>query len=140
MRRPLSAPIATVTPVPRTKFELDVRRARSAVYTLNAHLVFVSKYRRPVFTDPMLTCCEHLIREVCAGVGAELREFNGETDHVHLLVHYPPSLAPSMWLTGLKACRLAGYASGIPPMCGNTCGSSISGHRRTSPPPAAAHA
>jgi putative transposase len=102
MRRPLSAPIATVTPVPRTKFELDVRRARSAVYTLNAHLVFVSKYRRPVFTDPMLTCCEHLIREVCAGVGAELREFNGETDHVHLLVHYPPSLAPSMLVNRLK--------------------------------------
>jgi putative transposase len=26
-------------------------------------------------------------QQVCAGVGADLREFNGETDHVHLLVH-----------------------------------------------------
>jgi len=35
------------------------------VYTRNVHLVFVSKYRRPVFTDPMLACGEHLMRE-CA--------------------------------------------------------------------------
>jgi putative transposase len=26
---------------------------------------------------------------VCEGFGAQLREFNGDTDHVHLLVHYP---------------------------------------------------
>lgn len=88
--------------MPCTKPELDVRRGRSAVYTLHTPLVFVTKYRRPVFTDPMLTFCEHLMREVCTGVGAELREFNGETDHVHLLVHYPPSLALSVLVNRLK--------------------------------------
>ena len=88
--------------MPRREPLLDVRRGRSAVYTLHAHLVFVSKYRRPVFTDPMLTSCEHLMRQVCAGVGAELREFNGETDHVNLLVHYPPSLALSVLVNRLK--------------------------------------
>jgi putative transposase len=40
-----------------------------------------------VFTDAMLTYCEHLMQQMCAGIGAELREFNGETDHVHLLTH-----------------------------------------------------
>jgi putative transposase len=58
--------------------------------------VFVTKYRRPVFTDAMLTDCEQLMHEVCTGVGAELRAFNGETDHVHLLVHYPSSIAVSV--------------------------------------------
>ena len=82
--------------------ELEVRRGRSTVYTLHAHLVYVTNYRRPAFTDPMLTCCEHLMREICAGVGAELREFNGDTDHVHLPVHYPPSLAPSVLVNRLK--------------------------------------
>ena len=42
------------------------------------------------------------MRDICAGVGAELREFNGETDHVHLLVHYPPSLALSVLVNRLK--------------------------------------
>ena len=32
------------------------RRARHSVSLLHAHLVFVTKYRRPVFTDAMLTC------------------------------------------------------------------------------------
>ncbi|MBB5806589.1 REP element-mobilizing transposase RayT [Saccharothrix ecbatanensis] len=40
--------------------------------------------------------------EVCAGFDAELREFNGETDHVHLLVQYPPSVALSRLVNSLK--------------------------------------
>ena len=52
-------------------------------------LVFVTTYRRGVFDDDLLTRCERAIREVCADLGAELREFNGEADHVHLLVHHP---------------------------------------------------
>jgi putative transposase len=35
------------------------------------------------------------MRDVCTGLGAELREFNGEDDHVHLPVHHPPTLAIS---------------------------------------------
>jgi putative transposase len=41
----------------------------------------------------MLSRCEQIMREVCEGFGADLREFNGDTDHVHLLVHYPPNVA-----------------------------------------------
>jgi putative transposase len=84
------------------ELELDVHRPRSTVYTLHTDLLFVTKYRRPVVTDPMLTCCEHLMREVCTGVGAALREFDGETDDAHLHVHYPPSPALSMPATRLK--------------------------------------
>jgi putative transposase len=34
--------------------------------------------------------------------GAELTEFNGEADHVHLLVHYPPKVALSRLVDSLK--------------------------------------
>ena len=40
--------------------------------------------------------------DVCRDFGAELREFNGETDHVHLLVHYPPAVALSKLVNSLK--------------------------------------
>jgi len=33
------------------------------------------------------------MRKVCGGVGAELREFNGQNDHAHLLAGYPPKVA-----------------------------------------------
>jgi putative transposase len=42
------------------------------------------------------------MRNVCADFGAELTEFNGERDHVHLLVHYPPKIALSRLVGSLK--------------------------------------
>lgn len=78
------------------------RRARHSVSLPHAHLVFVTKYRRRVFTDAMLTHCEHTIRGVCTDLDAELVEFNGEADHVHLLVTYPPTLALSALVQRLK--------------------------------------
>jgi putative transposase len=68
------------------------RRAPHSVSLLHAHLVFVTKYRRPVFTGETLIFCENTMRTVCADLDAELVEFNGETDHVHPLVAYPPAL------------------------------------------------
>ncbi|MET8311366.1 IS200/IS605 family transposase [Micromonospora sp. NPDC005173] len=88
---------------PRWTPDPNIRRGRSVVYNLHVHLVFVTKYRRDVLNDTMLTHCEQIMRQVCADLGAELREFNGEDDHVHLLVHYPPKLPISTLVNRLKA-------------------------------------
>lgn len=72
------------------------------VYNLHAHLVFTPKYRRGPFTREILARCEQIMADVCADFGAELRELNGETDHVHLLVHYPPKVALSRLVNSLK--------------------------------------
>lgn len=64
--------------------------------------VFVTKYRRTLFTDEMLTFCEHTMRAVSAELDVELVEFNGEADHVHRLVHYLPTLAVSTLVQRLK--------------------------------------
>jgi putative transposase len=55
-----------------------------------------------VLTGAMLTRCEQVRRGVCAGLGADLREFGGDDDHVHLLVHYPPKLPVSTLVNRLK--------------------------------------
>jgi putative transposase len=65
-------------------------------------LVFTPKYRHCPFTSQILRRCEEIMRDVCADFGAELREFNGEADHVHLLVHYPPRVALSRLVGSLK--------------------------------------
>jgi putative transposase len=87
---------------PRWDRNTDVRRGRSVVCSLHAHLVFTPKYRRGPFTGEILARCEKIMRDVCADFGAELREFNGETGHVHLLVHYPPRVALSRLVGSLK--------------------------------------
>ncbi|EST27686.1 hypothetical protein M877_16040 [Streptomyces niveus NCIMB 11891] len=55
-----------------------------------------------MFDDAMLGRCEEIMREVCASFETELREFNGEADHVRLLVHYPPKVALSKLINSLK--------------------------------------
>ncbi|MFE2984787.1 IS200/IS605 family transposase [Streptomyces sp. NPDC059262] len=80
----------------------NIRRGRTVIYTLYAHLVFTPGYRRGPFSDEILRRCEEVMRAVCADFETELVEFNGETDHVHLLVHYPPNVAISPLVGSLK--------------------------------------
>lgn len=87
---------------PRWTPDPDIRRGRSVVYNLHVHLVFTTKYRRGALTDLILTRCEQVMADVCRDFGAQLREFNGDTDHVHLLVHYPPTVALSKLVNSLK--------------------------------------
>ena len=91
---------------PRWEPDPDVRRGRSVVHNLHVHLVFLTKYRGSVFNAQMLTRREEVMRAVCGDFGADLREFNGQEDHVHLLVHYPPSVALSRLLNSLKGVSL----------------------------------
>ena len=42
------------------------------------------------------------MRAVRADFETKLAEFNGDTDHVHLLVHYPPKVSPSRLVGSLK--------------------------------------
>ena len=69
---------------------------------LHTHLGFVTKYRHPVFTAIHLDRMEAIMRAVCADFGCELVEFNGETEHVHLLVNSPPTVALSRLVNSLK--------------------------------------
>jgi len=55
-----------------------------------------------VLDDAMLKSCEQAMRGVCADFGAERPEFNGEDNHLHLLVTYPPKIAISALMNSLK--------------------------------------
>ncbi|MDN3552580.1 IS200/IS605 family transposase [Halomonas almeriensis] len=78
------------------------RTGRHCVFALHAHLVFVTKYRGGIFGAEHLESLEGIFRSVCADFEAELVEFNGEGDHVHLLVNYPPKVALSRLVNSLK--------------------------------------
>lgn len=69
---------------------------------MHVHLVFVTKYRHPVFTAAHLDRLEQIFGEVCADFECELEEFNGESNHVHLLVNFPPKVAVSKLVNSLK--------------------------------------
>lgn len=80
----------------------DYRRGRSVVYALHVHLVFVTKYRRRVLDEAATDVLRTIFASVCEDFGAELRACDGEDDHVHLLVEYPPKVDLSRLVNSLK--------------------------------------
>lgn len=85
-----------------TRPAIDYRSGRHCVHLLPAHLVFTPKWRRRVFTKTQLATLGEVFASVCEDFEAELEEFNGETDHVHLLVRYPPQVSLSKLINSLK--------------------------------------
>jgi len=72
------------------------------VYALHVHLVFVTKYRRGVLDVAATNALRSIFAKVCEDFGAELRTCDGEDDHVHLLVEYPPTVAIPSLVNSLK--------------------------------------
>lgn len=105
---------------------------------MHVHLVFVTKYRHSVFSGQHLTRCEEIVRAVCEDFEAELVEFNGEANHVHLLVNFLPKVAVSRPVNSSTAYPHAASARSSPTSSATTGGHSVCGPARTSPGPSAA--
>lgn len=80
----------------------EYRTGRHCVFLLHVHLVFVAKYRRNIFTKRVLEALCEIFSDVCEDFESELVEFNGENDHVYLLIRYPPKVTLSKLVNSLK--------------------------------------
>ena len=84
------------------KLSKDIRHGRHCVSALHVHLVFVTKYRSKVFDRDALERLQAIFEKVCLDFQAQLVEINGEAEHVHLLIHYPPKHSVSSVVNSLK--------------------------------------
>jgi putative transposase len=82
--------------------ESDIRRGRHCIFSMHVHLVFVAKYRRKVFDGEAIATLREIFSKVCSDFESVLVEMDGERDHVHLLVEYPPKVAVSALVNSLK--------------------------------------
>lgn len=82
--------------------ETDIRRGRHCVFLMHVHLVFITKYRRTIFDQDAIEKLLSYFANVCADFDVELVEMDGERDHVHLLINYPPKIAISNLVNSLK--------------------------------------
>jgi putative transposase len=80
----------------------NLRTGRHCVFLMHTHLIFITKFRGEIFDDDVLHYMEQLMKDICTQFEAELIEFNGASDHVHLLVNYPPKVAVSKLINSLK--------------------------------------
>jgi putative transposase len=80
----------------------NYRRGRHSITLLYAHLVFVTKYRKKVFKAEHLNAMPQIFSDVALKMNFQVLEINGESDHVHVLIEYPPKLSLSQIVNALK--------------------------------------
>lgn len=80
----------------------QLRKERHSVSDLKIHLVCVTKYRRSIFTSESLAVIEKSFSEVSRKMDFQILEFNGEADHIHALIEFPPKLSVSQMVNALK--------------------------------------
>ena len=68
-----------------------LKRTSHSVYDTRYHLVWCPKYRRDVFKDlAVKDRTEQLLREICLEYDFEIIELEVASDHVHLMLSFPP--------------------------------------------------
>jgi putative transposase len=81
----------------------QLRSGSHVVFSIHLHIVLVTLYRRKALTDPMLETMKTVLHRVLEANQCKLTEFNGEPDHVHLLVDLHPDNNISDLIASLKS-------------------------------------
>lgn len=72
------------------------------VSSLTAHLVLVTKYRKKVMNESVLSRLIEIVHVTCLKWNCEVIEVNGESDHIHLLFNFYPQMQLSKFINNLK--------------------------------------
>ena len=75
---------------------MEYKKTFHSVYSLTYHIVFVTKYRKPVISNEIGDFMKERAAYLCERFRGELISAETDMDHVHLLVSLPPSAAPSV--------------------------------------------
>ena len=81
----------------------EIYKNRHAAFNLHVHLIFITKYRKKVLGEVHHNYFHECVTEICKKFDAELKECNGEADHIHMLIQYPPTVQLSRLVNNLKS-------------------------------------
>lgn len=83
-----------------------MKTTRHATYTLNYHIVWLPKYRKPVLTGEVADRVRTILHEIADDKDLEILDLTVQPDHIHLFVSSPPKHAPSLlanWFKGISS-------------------------------------
>ena len=75
---------------------------RGSVFSIKYHIVWCTKYRKPVLTEAIADDCKRFLKQVANDYDFVIDTMEVMPDHVHLLVDCTPSLSVSNMLRVLK--------------------------------------
>jgi len=80
----------------------NYRKSSHTVYDIKYHLVWITKYRKPVLRGPIADRVRELIREICRANDVEIIKGHVSKEHVHLFVSAPPDISVSKLVQRIK--------------------------------------
>jgi len=72
------------------------------VYDLKYHIVWITKYRKPIMQGEIAKRVRDLIREICKAKDVEIIKGHISKDHVHIFVSVPPHISVSQLVKSIK--------------------------------------
>jgi len=78
------------------------RKSAHCAYDIKYHIVWITKYRKPVITGAIAVRTRELVRGICQINEVEILAGHVGIDHIHLLVSVPPHLSTSKLVQYLK--------------------------------------
>ena len=80
----------------------NYRKNSHSLYDLKLHVVWITKYRKPVLTGQTGQVLREIIRRICEELDVQILAGNIRMDHIHLLLSFPPNLCVSKLVQKLK--------------------------------------
>ncbi len=81
----------------------ELRKASHSVFSIHLHIILVTKYRRKVLTQAMIEDAKIVFQRVLESNKSMLSSYEGESDHLHLLVDLHPDNNISNLVSSLKS-------------------------------------
>ena len=78
------------------------RKSSHTIYDIKYHIVWITKYRKPVLRADIAVRLRNLIREICKSNDVEIIKGHVSKDHVHIFVSVPPHISVSQLVKLLK--------------------------------------
>ena len=80
----------------------NYRKTSHSIYDIKYHIVWITKYRKPIMVGKLAQRLQEIIRQVCADNEVQILKGHISKDHVHMLVSVPPHLSASKLIQYMK--------------------------------------
>ncbi len=74
---------------------METKSTQHAVYNINYHIVWISKYRKKILTVQREAYLRRVLSDVAVRYGVDILGMEIMQDHVHLFVSAPPRCSPA---------------------------------------------
>ncbi len=78
------------------------RKSSHTVYDIKYHIVWITKYRKPILRSEIAERVRDLIRQICKAKDIEIIKGHVSVNHVHIFVSVPPHVSVSQLVQSLK--------------------------------------